>query len=281
MIVTCPNCQARYKLSDAVLARGTRLRCAACDHRWVPAIAAPAEAAPAEAAPAPRPPITEADEEAAFAAVQEQIRARWHDATPVTPEGDERDDSPHGANAASPDVSTGATFPAGASFPGATTGDYELGDEPRDAPDAADDTPPAPSPLLRSLVAAVAGLALSVVAAGLWVGQVDLTAVPLLGPALPQLSPPSPLKISAKGVVTVLASGRRVLEVTGSIANPGKRPARLRPLAATLSGPAGTALRWTIAAPRETLPPGRQVAFASTVTGFPAEARALAVTTSN
>jgi predicted Zn finger-like uncharacterized protein len=253
VIVTCPNCEARYKLSDAVLAKGARLRCAACDHRWVAAIPPPAIAAP------PRPPITEADEEAAFVAVQEQMRSRWHDAAaPVAEPSERRDDSPHAADDA----------PMGA------FADAQHGDE---AGDTEDEAASGPSPMLRSLVAAIAGVALSVAAAGLWLGQVDLGSIPVLGPALAQLSPPSPLDISFDGVVSLLPSGGRVLEVTGNIGNPGKRPARVPSLVVTLSGPSGPALRWIVPAPLATLPPGRQAAFASTITGFPADARDLSV----
>jgi predicted Zn finger-like uncharacterized protein len=281
VIVTCPNCEARYKMSDAVLARGARLRCAACDHRWVPPV--PTEVSPAAAVPVspqaavpvspqaavpvppprPRAPITEADEEAAFAAVQEQIRARWQDAaTPATPADPQRQ-----AGEASDD-------------PGGDSADYELGGEPATAITQADDSDEAPrrsSAMLRSVVAVIAGLALSVAAAGLWANQFDLAAIPLLGPALAQLTPQSPLKINVKGVVTVLPSGRRVLEVTGNISNTGKRPAKVPPLAATLSSPAGTALRWTISPPLEILPPGQKVAFTNTVTGFPADAQTLGI----
>lgn len=36
MIVTCPNCGARYRLDVAVVARRARLKCAECSHRFVP-----------------------------------------------------------------------------------------------------------------------------------------------------------------------------------------------------------------------------------------------------
>ncbi|MBC7520860.1 MAG: zinc-ribbon domain-containing protein [Sandarakinorhabdus sp.] len=260
VIVTCPQCAARYRLSDEVLARRGRLRCAACQHRWVPEAAysppEPVDAA-VEAEPPPQPavapprqprgPVTEADEEAAFLAVQEQIRARWHDAaTPVTPARDEGD---------------------------------EADDEPDDAPEApvpAD--PPAPeSAALRTAIAIIAGAALSIAAAGLWIGDRDLTGLPVIGPALVQLVPPSPVSISVAGTTTLLPSGKRLLEVNGTIANPGKTNAPIPPLVATLAGPDGVALRWTIATPRAVLPPGQQIAFSSTVTGFPESARTLAV----
>ena len=245
VIVTCPNCAARYRLSDEVLAKKARLRCAACDHRFTPE--APAEP-PAQK---PRGPVTEADEEAAFLAVQEQIRARWHDAaTPVQP------------IAAAPPETENSIF-----------------DEPDESPETAADQSAAPK-LLRSIIAAIAGVALAIAAAGLWVGRQDLSGLPVIGRALEGLPPPSPVKITVTGTTTPLASGRHVLEVTGTIANPGKTATAVPPLAATLSGPQGVALRWVIPAPTPSLPPGRQVAFSSTVTGFPDSAKNLSVTPS-
>jgi predicted Zn finger-like uncharacterized protein len=266
VIVTCPQCAARYRLSEEVLARRARLRCAACQHRWVPELAevppepisAPVVARLAEPPPepvvapprAPRGPITEADEEAAFLAVQEQIRARWQDAaTPVTPARD-----------------------------------------PEDADDAADDLPaeeidsgpvrepPSPeSPVLRTAIAIIAGVALSIAAAGLWIGNRDLTGLPLVGPALARFDPPSPVSITVTGTTTMLPSGKRLLEVNGTIANPGRAGAPVPPLQATLSGPDGVALRWAIPTPHAVLPPGQQIGFSSTVTGFPETARTLTV----
>ncbi len=36
MIIVCPNCGARYRIDPAVAAAGSRMRCAECQHRWVP-----------------------------------------------------------------------------------------------------------------------------------------------------------------------------------------------------------------------------------------------------
>ncbi|UPY36407.1 zinc-ribbon domain-containing protein [Sediminicoccus sp. KRV36] len=47
MDIACPNCTATYRVPDALLAHGKALRCAACDHQWVPELPA-AEAEPAE-----------------------------------------------------------------------------------------------------------------------------------------------------------------------------------------------------------------------------------------
>lgn len=248
MIVSCPNCDARYKLPDAVLARGGRLKCAACGQRWVPEV------------PAPQPLVTEADEEAAFAAVQEQISARWAEPA-IAP----RDSAPAAAFAAPEDIAPDHQADDG--------GADDIGDE------AGDETDDAARPaLLRNLVAGLAGLALSIAAAGLWVGRVDVEAVPWLGPALARLAPPAPLDISVTATTTTLPSGRLLVEVRGIIRNSGRGPAAVPDLRATLSGPAGTALRWTIVPNVRRLPPGTETEYSSTVTGFPAEARQVAIT---
>jgi predicted Zn finger-like uncharacterized protein len=240
VIVECPNCQARYRLSEAVLARGARLKCAACQHRWVPTAA---EQTPEPPPPPPKPKVlTEADEEAAFAAVQEQLLSRWAEPAP------------------------GST-PAPVPEPVTITADPEPEDEP-----AAES-----SSLARSIVAVIAGLALAVIAAGLWLGRTDLGTVPGVGPLLEGIDARSPLTLEVKGAVTQLPSARRVLEVNGTIRNPGDTPATVPALEATLSGPDGVALRWSIPAPVAVLPPRQQVTFSSTVTGFPATAQTLSV----
>jgi predicted Zn finger-like uncharacterized protein len=256
--VECPNCAARYRLSEAVLAKGARLKCAACQHRWVPA-APPAsvlqslsEAAAAmqtPAAPPPRPkprpkPLTEADEEAEFAAVQEQLLSRWAEPAPGS-------------------TPTAAPEPE----PVTMTADPDAGDEPEEPS----------SGFARSVVAGIAGLALAVIAGGLWLGRTDLGSVPVVGEALTRLEAHSPLTLEVKGSVTQLPSSRRVLEVTGTIRNPSDAPATVAPLEASLSGPTGVALRWSIPAPVAVLPPRQQVDYSSTVTGFPAEAQTLTV----
>ena len=252
MIVSCPNCDARYKLPDAMLARGARLKCAACEHRWVPDVPV---AAPAPLMPSPRPPMTEADEEAAFVAVQEQISARWADAATKVP--------PVTA-AEVPPVVLGI-------------GDGDGDDTPEDTDADADDAP-LRSTWLRNLGAGVASLALAITAAGLWVGRVDLTSTPYIGAALARVTPPAPLDISVVGTTTILPSGRLLLEVKGVIRNTGSATAEVPDLRATLSGPAGTALRWTIIPHVRRLPAGTETEYSSTVIGFPPEARSVAIT---
>ena len=48
MEIACPNCAATYRVPASLLASGKALRCAACEHEWVPE-------APPEAAEPPAP----------------------------------------------------------------------------------------------------------------------------------------------------------------------------------------------------------------------------------
>lgn len=189
--------------------------------------------------------MTEADEEAAFAAVQEQLLSRWAEPAP--------------GNASALEPTQPPPVMATADLP------------------PEDDESVESSSLARTLVAGIAGLALAVIAAGLWLGRTDLGTVPLVGDALANLEAKSPLTLEVKGVLTQLPSSRRVLEVNGTIRNPSDTPATVTPLKATLSGPDGVALRWSIPAPVAVLPPGQQVDFSSTVTGFPANAQTLSI----
>lgn len=58
MDITCPHCAAAYRVPDALLAPGKKLRCAACKADWAPVPAPPpaAEPPPAPAPVAPPPP---------------------------------------------------------------------------------------------------------------------------------------------------------------------------------------------------------------------------------
>ena len=83
MILTCPQCQAQYRLDPAMLgAAGRDVRCVTCSHMWfqipvsaVPAASQKAEVAPPPAQETPAQSITEAlqtiieKDDAAFEAV--------------------------------------------------------------------------------------------------------------------------------------------------------------------------------------------------------------------
>lgn len=212
------------------MARRARLKCAACDHRWVPepeAEVAPEAAPVVEAAPEPPPP------------------------EPPPPET-----TPPEAPPAEPEP------------PAWEPPEEEDAEEPR-------------SHLVRNVVAIVLGLALTVTAAGLWVGRVDAGRIPVIGDTLTRLIPVGqPLGLSVTGVVTQLPSGGRVLDVTGTITNRGQGRARVPLLRATLAGPDGAATRWTIAPPVAELAPGASATFTSTVMGFPPAATSLTITVS-
>lgn len=49
MDIACPNCNAAYRVPDALLLQRKPLRCAACGHAWVPEL--PAEVPPLPVAP--------------------------------------------------------------------------------------------------------------------------------------------------------------------------------------------------------------------------------------
>ncbi len=69
MILTCPNCATKFRVSDSALGpRGRRVRCSACGHLWfaepeaaagAPPAAEPAAAPPEEETPAAPPPPAE------------------------------------------------------------------------------------------------------------------------------------------------------------------------------------------------------------------------------
>lgn len=155
------------------------------------------------------------------------------------------------------------------------------------APDAAppvaapepDPEPAAPrSTVLRTVAAVVLGGALAVAAGALWVVRIDPAELPVLGDRIAALSPkPLPLQIRFTARTTELASGDRLLEITGTISNDGADRIDLPDLEARLATPAATLRRWRIAPPVARLDPGRRVAFTSTATGFPADATVVAI----
>lgn len=56
MIVTCPSCEAKYRVEESALAaRRGRVKCASCGHVWTVEGIAPAPAAGPAPAPAPEP----------------------------------------------------------------------------------------------------------------------------------------------------------------------------------------------------------------------------------
>ena len=84
MIVTCPNCEAKYRVSEAALAeRRGKVRCASCGHAWTvaddEALTLSAPVASPEPAPEPEPepqPSFQDKPHAAIRARQEDKRRR-------------------------------------------------------------------------------------------------------------------------------------------------------------------------------------------------------------
>ncbi len=193
--------------------RRPRMKCAACDHRWVPA--------------------EEIDEDEAVAAVQEEARAA---SLPPPPPP-----------------------------------------KPAPEPEPEPEPPPPRRPTagwLKWLVAIVLGAAFTTASVGLWVGRVDPEALPGPEPfwadALAQLAPAaSRLDVNVEGRVTRLPGGGALLEVTGTIHNPGSTAAPVPPLQARLLV-AGQPLRdWTIPPPAASVGPGKTLIFASSLTDVP------------
>lgn len=209
MIVSCPNCKAQYRVAVGVVMRRPRMKCAACNHRWVPA--------------------EEIDEDEAVAAVQEEARAA---SLPPPPP------------------------PAPAPEP-----------EPEPEP------PPPRRPTaawLKWLVAIVLGAAFTTASVGLWVGRIDPEALPGVAEALARVAPPRPqLDVQVEGRVTRLPGGGALLEVTGTIHNPGTTAAVVPPLDARLLVAGQRSRDWTIPPPAASVGPGKTLIFASSLTDVP------------
>ena len=137
---------------------------------------------------------------------------------------------------------------------------------------------PSRSSLLRTRAAVAIGGALAIAAAGLWLKRVDPAGLPLIGDRLAMLSSPAlPLAVAFTARTTVLPSGERLLDINGRVTNTGAVPIDLPPLEARLAGPGGTLRRWRISVPAARLGPGKAAGFASTATGFPADATIVAI----
>lgn len=233
VIVSCPECNARYKLADdAIPAIGRRMRCAQCSHAW---LAMPVDEPPAPPTPSPLtpPPLPSAP--------------------PVVerPDGTLAGDGP-APPPALPDPVAAATEP----------------------------NAPQPHVVLKTLVAIVLGLVLTCAAIAIQLGQIPagLPQLPWFERPLPAPPRPVPLSLTFSHADRALPSGRRLVELTGEVANPTAVPQRVPAIEASLAGPPGTRpYRWTIAPPVATLPPGRAVAFGSTAFDPPAAARTLDV----
>ena len=124
---------------------------------------------------------------------------------------------------------------------------------------------------LKWVVAMVLGAAFATASVGLWVGRVDPEALPGVAEALAQMSPPAvALDVQLDGRVTRVPGGGTLLEVTGTIYNPGRTTIVVPPLNARLLVGGERARDWTIPPPAARVGPGKTLIFASTLTNVPA-----------
>jgi predicted Zn finger-like uncharacterized protein len=232
VIISCPNCSARYRIAATAIPETGRMRCAACGHRWTLEPDDDLPVAPSASPEMPPPPPEPAP----------VIEAPVIDAPVI--------DAPAPAEAVSIEA--------------------VIAEE--------EDAEPASSPLLRNIVAIVIGGALAVGAAGLWVARIDPERLPVLGHSLAALAPqPLPLEVTFTARTSTLPSGDRLLEINGKVRNSGQETVTLPDLEVRLAGPGGTLRRWRIAPPVSSLAPRAGVTFASTATGFPADANLVGI----
>lgn len=144
--------------------------------------------------------------------------------------------------------------------------------EPESEPEP--ETPPSrrpPALWLKWLVAIVLGAAFTTASVGLWVGRIDPETLPGVTDALAQVSPPATaLDLKLEGRVTRLPGGGTLLEVTGTIHNPGPTRVAVPPLYARLLVNGRRTRDWNIPPPAASVGPGKTLIFASSLTDVPA-----------
>ncbi len=239
VIVTCPNCATRYRLAAA-----------AAD-----AVAAGKRMKCAECghrwqpatAPAPPPIDEDIDEDEELAAVEAESAAR--PSLPRQPVAPPPADEPAEPPPPEPAVAE---------------------------PQSPEDEEPRGRPVIKTLAALVIGTALGVAAAGLWIGDLDPARLPFVADRL-GLAVPPPLAVTVSGRVTRLGSGERLLEVSGTITNPGPERVAVPVLRAVLADANGIRRSWKIAPPTASIGPGGSIAFASTLANVPEAATILRV----
>lgn len=234
VIVTCPECGARYRLADdAIPPEGRAMRCAGCSHRWYQAAA---------------------------------------DAAPVEPEL-----PPALAHEFREHIAAGAVVPQPAPKPEPTPEQLAW-----HADDGEDDAPALKRhAVLKTVVAAVVGLAVAAGAAVVWLPNIDASRLELLPLDLSQVpwlqrlvdppaEPASPLRIGFSVDPQSLADGRPLFAISGRIVNPTTETLKVPAIEGHLVDASNTiTYRWRIAAPVGTLRPRRAVAFDSSAIGQP------------
>ena len=239
MIVSCPECGARYRLADtAIPADGRAMRCASCKHRWFELGPEPVEIIKLRDI-ADRPPQSEA---------------------PIFPP----DPSPEAPT-------LGFDAPAGEAQAASRNIDY-LTDDERDEPQPG-------HPVLKTVLALILGLGFSAAAAAMWVPDlptvsVDLSRLPWLERIV---APPAvrrnPVTVRFSVDPQPVPGGRRIVfSVSGTVANPSDEPQAVPKLEGRLVDPAGAvSYRWRIAVPGAVLLPGQEVAFDASALGSTGE----------
>jgi predicted Zn finger-like uncharacterized protein len=284
MIVSCPSCGARYRLSDEAASRPRTLRCAECRHEWSPdpstgrPSAAPFVPRPAPrplpvpppAKPAPAPPPAEPPPPPPQAAPPAPAIPSEPPPTPAAKPRRTAKPAPKPAAAEEEDKDVEpVTWNPGQRELDMLPARLREGGKSRRRP------------VLLFAIALIV-VALLVAVAGVWLGRVDIAQVPLVGDRLQPivdrfLPAPSPVRVVSVKARTTQLSGGLVLDVTIRLRNDGNQPAPAPALAAELAGPAGVALRWRVPPAGGSIAPGATIEAASAATGFPREATRLSL----
>lgn len=143
--------------------------------------------------------------------------------------------------------------------------------DPEPEPQAPAEPEQEPSSAGKWLLAIALGAAFTTASVGLWVGRIEPESLPGVADLLAQLAPPLPrLDVDVSAQVTRLAGEGAILEVTGTIANPGRAAAAVPALRARMLADGETAREWNIPPAATLIAPGQRLAFASTITDVPA-----------
>ena len=244
MIVSCPECGARYKLpDDAIPPEGRAMRCASCKHRWFELGAE--DAPPVATGPLASLPLAPSADPARAAARPAAMPKR------LVP------DAAAGEAAGELAPSHVATADPG---PVADTGEHDA------AP-----APPART-LLKTIVALLLSAMLCAGAAAMWLPDLpplDLARVPWLDALIHPPAPPrSQLTVGFTVDRQPVGDGRTVFALTGTLANPTAVAQPVPHLEARLLDAGGrVTYRWPVAVPRASLPAHRALPIEASAVG--------------
>lgn len=274
MIITCPACGARFRLSDGALgATGRKLRCGSCRHVWFQSVGPAGEEAEAAAPVTPEPAsLVEAEAVSVSGPTGEDQAGEPAD------ESGPRRSPPQDAAARRRPPLTEPDEPLIFAEPRQSLDLRAVvprRNEPMPRLGAADRAPGEERSRARSgrrrrwrIVVVVLLLLVAAVLAALYLGRGMVMGY------LPQsmavygdlglLGPPSSvgLKLQNVSFQVIARDGTPVLEVSGSVVNTGTRPRRLpRMRAELLDGARRTTDFWTFEARAGTLAPGQTTTF--------------------